>query len=187
MNSLLFVAIFFMSIPATGLWAHPLAQQARAAEEQATLLRQKMDTSNSEMTWGQRMAAEDMARLAASAASVRQALEPDDIDWEATRPAFMEMAVAGNRVRMSLAVSTLDSEGQTLGQQLVTLVQELDKNARGERDIQFEQQVAQTRPTFGIGFGLGSYWGPGCWSYPWRTYGFGAGFYPAFYPRRRCR
>lgn len=186
LNSLLF-GVFFWGALASGLLAHPLAQQARAVEEQATLLRQRMDAGHGEMTWGQTMAADDMARLASAAAVVRQVLEPDDIDWDATRAAMMELAVAGNRVRMSLAVSTLDPEAQKLGQQLVSLVQDIDKGARSERDFQFEQQVAQTRPTFGFGVGLGSYWGPGTWGYPWRAYGFGAGFYPTFYRGRRCR
>jgi len=186
LNSLLFQAFFFWGL-ANGLWAHPLAQQARAVAEQATLLRQRMGTGHLEMTWGQTMAAEDMARLASAAAAVGQALEPDDIDWDATRPALMDLAVAGNRVRMSLAVSTLDAEGQSLGQQMVNLVQDIDKSARSERDYQFEREVTQSRPGFGFGVGLGSYWGPGSWGYPWRAYGFGAGFYPTFYRGRRCR
>ena len=173
-------------------WGHPLADEAKAIEEQALVLRQKMGLDNPDLTWGQKMALDDMTRLANAAAAVRQALAPEDVDWDSTRPAMMEMQVAGNRVRMSLPVSTLDGEGQTLGQQMVLQVQEVDKAARGERDHNFQRQVASSRPSVSFGLGFGNYWGS-----PWPGYGYGYGYgyglgFPVFYGGyrgygRRCR
>ncbi len=154
--------------------AHPLAGEAKAIEEQALVLRQKMGPDNPNLTWGQKMAVDDMGRLATAASSARQALEPEDVDWESTRGAFMELQVASNRVRMSLPVSTLDEEGQKLGQQMVASVEEVDKAARGERDQNFNRQVAGSRPSVGFGIGFGNYWGR-----PWYG-GYGLN-YPLFF------
>ncbi len=158
----------------SGAFAHPLADQAKAIEEQALVLRQRMGAENANLSWGQKMALDDMTRLATAAGTVRQALQPDDIDWESSRATLMEMQVAGNRVRMSLPVSTLDQEGQTLGQQMVVQVQEVDKAARSERDERFARRVSDSRPTFAIG--VGSYWGS-----PWRGFGGFGGYYPGWY------
>ncbi|MBS2034309.1 hypothetical protein JST97_04945 [bacterium] len=152
--------------------AHPLAGEARAIEEQALVLRQKMGPENPNLSWGQKMAVDDMGRLATAASAVRQVTESEEVDWENTRSTFMELEVASNRVRMSLPVSTLDEEGQKVGQQMVAQVEEIDKAARGERDQNFSRQVAASRPTIGFGMGFGSYWGR-----PW--YGYGMGF-PVF-------
>ena len=111
------------------------------------MLRQRMGPDNPNLSWGQKMAVDDMGRLATAASAARQALEPDEIDWENTRGAFMELEVASNRVRMSLPVSTLDEEGQKLGQQMVAQVDEVDKAARGQRDENFNRQVANSRPS----------------------------------------
>lgn len=170
LNSLLCLCL----LTSTAL-AHPLAGEARAIEEQALVLRQKMGPENPNLSWGQKMAVEDMGRLATAAAAARQALEPEDIDWENTRGAFMELEVASNRVRMSLPVSTLDEEGQKIGQQMVAQVEEVDKAARGQRDENFSRQVAGSRPSVGFGVGFGSYWGR-----PWYGGGWGVG-YPLFF------
>lgn len=163
--------------------AHPLAGEAKAIEEQALVLRQKMDPDNPNLTWGQKMAVDDMGRLATAASAVRQVLEPEEVDWESTRGAFMELGVASNRVRMSLPVSTLDEEGQKLGQQMIVQADEVDKSARGERDENFGRQVASSRPNIGFGIGFGNYWGR-----PWYGGGFptffGAGVYRGW---GRCR
>lgn len=183
LSSLLFVS--------TSCWAHPLADQAKAIEEQALNLRLRMGPDNPNLTWGQKMALDDMTRLANAASAARQAMTPDDIDWDSTRGAMMELQVAGNRVRMSLPVAALDAEGQSVGQQMVTQVQEIDRSARGERDQHFNRQVVSSRPSVSFGLGFGNYWGS-----PWRGYGWGGGFYPGFYPAyfggyggfgRRCR
>ncbi|MBT9583381.1 hypothetical protein IV102_08525 [bacterium] len=159
-------------------WAHPLADQAKAIEEQSLVLRQRMGPDNPNLTWGQKMALDDITRLASAASAARQALTPEDVDWDSCRATLVEMQVAGNRVRMSLPVSVLDSEGQTLGQQMVLQVQEIDKEARAERDQHFDRQVASARPSISFGLGFGNYWGS-----PWRSYGygFGGGCYPGYF------
>ncbi len=155
--------------------AHPLASEAKAIEEQALVLRQKMGPDNPSLTWGQKMALDDMGRLATAASAARQVLEPEDVDWENTRSTFMELEVASNRVRMSLPVSTLDEEAQKVGQQMVAQVEEVDKAARDQRDDNFNRQVAGSRPSVGFGVGFGNYWGR-----PWYGGGFGLG-YPLFF------
>jgi len=184
LNSLLCVCLL-----TSAALAHPLAGEAKAIEEQALVLRQKMGPDNPNLTWGQKMAVDDMGRLATAASAARQALEPEDIDWENTRGAFMELEVASNRVRMSLPVSTLDEEGQKLGQQMVAQVDEVDKAARGQRDENFNRQVASSRPSIGFGVGFGNYWGSP-WYGGYRGWGGGIGF-PIFYGgggyRGRCR
>jgi hypothetical protein len=168
--------------------AHPLADQAKAIEEQALVLRQRMGPDNPNLTWGQNMALEDMTRLASAASAARQALEPDEVDWDSTRSTLMEMQVAGNRVRMSLPVSILDSEGQSLGQQMIVQVQEIDREARAQRDQTFERRVGSSRPNVSFGIGFGNYWGT-----PWPYgYGFRGGFFPGYFGGyrgfgRRCR
>jgi hypothetical protein len=107
LNSLLCLCL----LTSTAL-AHPLAGEARAIEEQALVLRQKMGPDNPSLSWGQKMAVDDMSRLATAASAVRQATESEEVDWENSRAAFMELEVASNRVRMSLPVSTLDAEAQ---------------------------------------------------------------------------
>lgn len=183
LNSLLCLCL----LTSTAL-AHPLAGEAKAIEEQALVLRQRMGPDNPNLSWGQKMAVDDMGRLATAASAARQALEPDEIDWENTRGAFMELEVASNRVRMSLPVSTLDEEGQKLGQQMVAQVDEVDKAARGQRDENFNRQVANSRPSVGFGVGFGNYWG-NPWYGGYRGWGGGIGF-PIFYGggyRGRCR
>lgn len=148
-----------------------------------------MGPDNPNLTWGQKMALDDMTRLANAASAARQALTPEDPDWDATRSTMMELQVAGNRVRMSLPVSVLDNEGQTVGQQLVTQVQEIDKAARGERDDNFNRQVVSSRPSVSFGLGFGNYWGYPYWG---RGFGWGGGFYPYYFGGyrgfgRRCR
>lgn len=187
LNSLLCLCL----LTSTAL-AHPLAGEARAIEEQAQVLRQKMGPDNPALSWGQKMAVDDMGRLATAASAVRQATESEEVDWENTRGAFMELEVASNRVRMSLPVSTLDAEAQKIGQQMVAQVDEIDKAARGERDQNFSRQVAASRPTIGFGVGFGSYWGSP-WYGGYGGYGLG---YPVFFGgyrggfggfRGRCR
>ena len=174
LNSLL--CLYLLTATCT---AHPLASEAKAIEEQALVLRQKMGPENPNLSWGQKMAVDDMGRLATAASAARQALEPDEINWEDTRSVIMELEVASNRVRMSLLVSTLDEEGQKLGQQMVAQVNEVDKAARAERDENFNRQVASSRPGVGFGVGFGSYWGNSYRGYgPYG--GFGLGF-PIFY------
>ena len=154
LNSLLCLCLL-----TSGALAHPLASEAKAIEEQALVLRQKMGPDNPNLKKKKKMAVDDMGRLATAASAARQALEPEDIDWENTRGAFMELGVASNRVRMSLPVSTLDEEAQKVGQQMVAQVEEIDKAARGQRDENFNRQVANSRPTVGFGLGFGNYWG----------------------------
>lgn len=176
MNSLLCLCLLTATCT-----AHPLASEAKAIEEQALVLRQKMGPENPNLTWGQKMALDDMGRLATAASAARQALEPEEVNWEGTRSAIMELEVAGNRVRMSLPVSTLDEEAQKIGQQMVAQVTEVDKAARGERDENFSRQVAGSRPSVGFGVGFGSYWGNSYRGYgPYGGYGYGLGF-PIFY------
>ncbi len=117
--------------------------------------------------------------LERAASAARQALEPEDVDWENTRGAFMELEVASNRVRMSLPVSTLDEEAQKLGQQMVAQVDEVDKAARGQRDENFNRQVVSSRPTIGFGVGFGNYWGRPYYG-GFGGYGGGIGF-PIFF------
>ena len=174
LNSLLCLCL----LTSTAL-AHPLAGEAKAIEEQALVLRQRMGPENPNLTWGQKMAVDDMGRLATAASAARQALEPEDVDWENTRGAFMELEVASNRVRMSLPVSTLDEEAQKLGQQMVAQVDEVDKAARGQRDENFNRQVVSSRPTIGFGVGFGNYWGRPYYG-GFGGYGGGIGF-PIFF------
>ncbi|MFN8609904.1 MAG: hypothetical protein U0931_20355 [Vulcanimicrobiota bacterium] len=173
-------------------WGHPLAGEARAIEEQALVLRQKMGPENPDLSWGQKMAVDDMGRLATAASAVRQATEAEEVDWENTRSVFMELEVASNRVRMSLPVSTLDAEAQKIGQQMVSQADEVDKAARGERDQNFSRQVAASRPSIGFGLGFGSYWGRP-WYGGYGGYGLGFPIYLGGYRggfggfRGRCR
>jgi len=159
-------------------WAHPLSERAAAVGQQAERLLQQMLASQQDLTWGQKMAAEDMQRLVTSAQAAVEVLAPDEVDWEGGRACLTELQVSGNRVRMTLSVSNLDSEAQDLARQVVAQVEEIESQARSERGRQFERRSASSRPQFGFGLGFGSYWGR-----PW-GYGF-PGFYGLGFGRSR--
>lgn len=163
---------------ANAAWAHPLGERALAVGEQAERLLQQMRSSPTELTWGQKMAAEDMDRLVQAADAAVQVLSPDEVDWEGGRSALTELQVAGNRVRMTLSVSNLDSEAQELAREVVAQVEEIESQARQERGRHFERRTASIRPQFGLGFGFGNYFGS-----PW-GYGF-PGFYGLGFGRSR--
>lgn len=161
--------------------AHPLADQARAVQEQAQALAARMGSSSLTLSWGQNMALQDMTRLVTAAAAARQVLEPDEVDWEGSRDVLNELAVAGNRAHTSLSVAGFDQEGATLADQVITQVQQLDAQIRQERAANFERQLTSQRPqpTFSFGLGLGLGFG----RYP--AWGWGR---PMFYRGwRRCR
>lgn len=146
----------FMILLISSVWAHPITGAAKAVEEQALLLRQKMGPETSALTWGQKMATDDMSRLATAAQEVARVTESEDINWEDSRAFFIELQVSANRVRMSLPVSALDEEAQKVGQQMLVQVTEIDRLARAERDQNFNRQIMAARPV--PSFGIGSYW-----------------------------
>lgn len=156
--------------------AHPLSEHSQAVAEQAQRLHQQMLASTTSLTWGQKMAADDMARLVEAAQATAAFLQPDEVDWEAGRGLLNELQVSGNRVRMTLSVANLDEEGQQLAQELVRQVEEIDGQARDERGRRFERAAGVGQPRFGLGLGvgIGPAWG---WGQPWgwgRPWGWGA-------------
>lgn len=163
---------------ANAAWAHPLGERALAVGEQADRLLQQMRAGEKELTWGQKMAAEDMDRLVQAAEVAAQVLTPDEVDWEGGRAALTEFQVAGNRVRMTLSVSNLDSEAQELAREVVAQVEEIESQARTERGRNFERRTAGSRPQIGFGLGFGNFFGS-----PW-GYGF-PGFYGMGFGRSR--
>lgn len=185
----------------TGMWllnagiasAHPLADKARAIEEQALLLQQRMGApEGTQLTWGQQMAADDMNRLATAAGTAASALAPDDVDLEDVRKEVTELQVAGNRVRMTLSVANLDEEGRKIGENMVGQVKEFEESALAERTERYSRRVSSSRPSVGLGVGFGSYWGspwgyPGYWSSPFFYRGFGVRSGFGFGRGFRCR
>ena len=162
-------------LTASNAIAHPLAEKARAIEEQARLLQQRMaPPEGGQLTWGQQMAADDMNRLVTAAAAAAQALQPEDVELGDVRSQVTELQVAGNRVRMTLDVAYLDEEGRKIAQNLVSQVKEVEQQAVAERNERYSRRVSVSRPSVGIGLGFGSYWGsPWGWGYPgyygWRS------------------
>jgi hypothetical protein len=163
----------------TSAFAHPLADKAKAIEEQARLLQQKMAApAGAQLTWGQQMAADDMNRLVNAASAAYQALAPEDAEIENAKAQVTELQVAGNRVRMTMAVANLDEEGRKVGESLLGQIKELEQNAVAERDDRYARRTVYSRPSVGIGLGFGNYWGGG-WGSPW---GFNSGWgYPGYY------
>lgn len=168
MRKSLYLSVTLFLITSAG-WSHPLADKARAVQEQAARLGERMTSTGQTLTWGQDMAVQDMQRLVSAASATAQALDPDAPNWDEVRPTVVELQVAASRVRMTLPVSNLDDEARKIGQQMVVQVEEIDMSARGERDQQFQRNLSDTRPapfSFGVGFGtwgnFGRPWIPFC-------------------------
>ena len=161
--------------------AHPLAQMLQAADDQA----RRLQSSMSGGTWGRDMAVEDMGRLVLALGSTRQALEPDLVDWELARQSCDHLKLANGRMRVSVGLSDLGSEGLELARNLEQSIGEADAQIRtlAEQDWLNRRQASQPTPRFGLGFGFGystGWYRPG-WYSPWGwPRGFGGG-------RFRCR
>ncbi len=168
-------------------FSHPLADKARAIEEQARLLHQRMaPAQGTQLSWGQQMAYDDMNRLVAASTAAQSALQPDDAELAGTRAQVTELQVAGNRVRMTLSVANLDDEGRKIGEQMVAQIKEFEQEVAQDREQgrvarSNRREYYSSRPSVSLGLGFGNYWGsPWGWGYP--GFGSGLGFgYPAFY------
>ena len=159
-------------------WAHPLSDKARAIEEMARLLEQRMTVGSEPLTWGQQMALEDMKALAQAAGQARVALEPD-LELEQVRTQLGALQLAANRVRLSGCVARLDDEGMKLCTALVGQIKEVEEALILECGRLQDRQLAARRPVMGFSLGFGY----PAWNYGWPYYRGGWG---RVYTRR-CR
>ena len=164
------ITLLFLVLAPASAWAHPLADKARAIQEVAHVLEQRMGSGPEQLTWGQQMALDDMKGLVQAASQASLALQPD-LELEQVRTQLSALQLAGNRVRLSTCVAKLDAEGVELSRALVGQIKEVEDALVLERSRLQDRQIAANRPA--IGFGMGYGYGFSSWNYGWPYRGIG--------------
>ena len=150
------------------LWAHPLAEQARALAERAQSLSPRLNGGS----WGQEMAVTDLQNFQKTALALATQLEVDPIDWDASWQGMQQLQSAATQWKLSSSMLSWGQEEALLAQGLTHSAQSLESDFREEKQREFERRLVQQRPQpvlrSGWGWGWG-YWGarpifiPGRW------------------------
>jgi hypothetical protein len=145
------------------------------------------------LSWGQKMAADDMERLFKSAHELTLMVEDGEEDFNTLQPKIAQVQSAASQVKVTLPIANLEGEAQVVGQGLLSSVEELSNVAKAEREAQEEQrkQAQQMRNRYYAGYAYPGYYSSPFWSLNFGFgnrygYGYNSG-YRRGYSRRGCR
>jgi hypothetical protein len=127
------------------------------------------------LSWGQKMAADDMERLYKSAHELVLMIEDGEEDFNTLQPKLAQVQSAASQVKVSLPISNLEGDAQVISQGLLASVQELATVAKAEREAQEEKRKIAQDMRNRYYSGYSGYNAPGYFYSPFWSlnYGFG--------------
>jgi hypothetical protein len=160
------------------VWAHPLAESARALGDSARVLQARLGNSPAQLSWGEQMASQDLLAVEQAGQALALQLEAEALDWDGSWLAVQQLQSAATRWKMSRTMLTWGQEEQLVGDGLLASAQQLEQRFKLERQAEFERRIDAGRPqpvwrsNWNWGWGWGSWgarpiwvprrWGRGC-------------------------
>lgn len=161
-------------------WAEdPFGGKIHAIENaaRALMVQSHVTPDQAPLTWGQQMAAEDLKALMETSSVLRQRLDEGEEDLGELNDQLKPMLAASNRVKISLPLARVDTEGQVISTGLTHQLKEVDQLLAQRREEEEKARLAwRNRPVIQPSFGWGLGWGSGGWGFGRGGWGFGRGW-----------
>ncbi len=157
------VRLFFAALLLSFLVAPAAAQSINYHVEKVALETRGLQLAlndQSEQSWGQRTALEDLRRLQAASEAFLEALD-EEPDLEDQTQFLVQLEVAASRVRTSREIAGYDDEQQLALDRILMETKEMRRNLASQKEQADQRRRARrTSPRFSLGVGFGGGWFP---------------------------